>query len=113
MKYQLCLSLIDVPSECWIPNLDCIVWWKFVYGKIACLGEWFIIVFMTVSSEVVYYLGRRTRDVSGNDCVFAFRESAEKYWLKWQCVELVFGMCLFSTFGQGADYPDRLSVVFV
>jgi hypothetical protein len=49
MKYQICLPLIDIPSECWIPNLDCIVWWKFVYGKIACLGELFSIVFITAS----------------------------------------------------------------
>jgi hypothetical protein len=39
--------------------------------------------------------------------------SLQKNMAKWQCAELVFGMCLFSSFGQGADYPDRLFVVFV
>ena len=33
-------------SEYWIPILVCVVWWKFVYGKNPCLGEWFIRVFL-------------------------------------------------------------------
>lgn len=112
-KYQLCLCLIDIPSECWIPNLDCIVWWKFVCGKIDCSGEWFIVVFMTALFGSCL--------LSGQSYPWRLREwlclrvqgICRKIWLKGQCVELVFEMCLFSSFGLGADYPDRRFVVFV
>jgi len=113
MKYQLCLSLIDLPSECLIPNLDCIVWWKFVYGKIACLGEWFIIVFMTAFFGSCLLSGQTYPWRFGERLCLRVQGICRKIWLKWQCVEFVFGMCFFSSFGQGADYPDGLFVVFV
>jgi hypothetical protein len=68
------MSLIDILSDCWIPVLDCILWWKFVYGKIDCLGEGFIIVFMTA-----VFRSCLLSDVSGNDRVFVIRESVKEY----------------------------------
>jgi hypothetical protein len=93
MKYQLCLSLIDILSEFWIPNLDCIVWWRFVYDKIACLGEWFSIGFMTASFGGCLLFGQtytwRFGGMTVSSCAENLQKNMAEVAMRWTCIRNV------------------------